>query len=70
MELLKLKLNKKVAYKKYNWRSGDQKIYISNNSKIKKEHSWSPNIGVSEGLDHVINWVNKNETEIKKILKI
>ena len=70
LELLKVKLNKKVVFKKYSWRSGDQKIYISNNSKIKKEHNWSPNIGVSEGLDHVITWVNKNETEIKKILRI
>ena len=70
LELLGKKLNKKIKYKKFDWRSGDQKIYISNNSKIKKEYSWSPDIGTSEGLDHVIDWVNKNKTEIKKILKI
>ena len=70
LELLEKKINKKIKYKKFNWRSGDQKIYISNNTKIKKEHNWSPNVGTSEGLDRVIKWVNKNENEIKKILKI
>ena len=70
LELLEKKINKKIKYKKFNWRLGDQKIYISNNTKIKKEHSWSPNVRTSEGLDRVIKWVNKNENEIKKILNI
>ena len=70
IEILDKKLNKKNKYKKFNWRPGDQKIFISNISKIKNEYNWYPKINVSQGLDKVINWVNKNETNIKKILKI
>ena len=62
-------MNKKNKYKKFRWRPGDQKIYISDISKIKKEHNWSPKINMSQGLDKVIDWVGRNESIIKKILK-
>ena len=70
IEILNKKLDKKNNYKKYNWRPGDQKIYISNISKIKKDYKWSPKIKVSQGLDKVISWIQENEKGIKKILKI
>ena len=70
IEILEKKLKNKSRYQKYGWRPGDQKIYISNISKIKKEHNWLPKIGVSEGLDMVIKWIQENEASIKKILKI
>ncbi len=70
IEMLEKKLNENIQYKKYNWRPGDQKIYISNISKIKKEFNWIPKIRASHGLDMVIQWVENNESNIKKILKI
>jgi len=69
IEILNQKMNKKNKYKKFRWRPGDQKIYISDISKIKKEHNWSPKINMSQGLDKVIDWVGRNESIIKKILK-
>ncbi len=70
IEILEKKLNKKNKYEKFHWRSGDQKIYISNISKIKREYNWSPKIRISEGLNKVIRWIRENDTNIKKILKI
>ncbi len=70
IEILEKKLNKKNKYEKFRWRSADQKIYISNISKIKREYNWSPKIGISVGLDKVIRWIRENDTKIKKILKI
>tara|TARA_B110000438_G_scaffold287676_1_gene320253 strand:- start:227 stop:1270 length:1044 start_codon:yes stop_codon:yes gene_type:complete len=70
IKILDIKLNKKNKYKKFNVRPGDQKIYISNNSKIENEFNWFPEIDVSEGLDKVIKWIRTNEKNIKKILKI
>ena len=70
IEILNKKLDKKNKYKKYNWRPGDQKIYISNISKIKKDYKWYPKIRVSHGLDKVIRWIRENEKGIKKILKV
>ena len=70
IDILEKKLNKKNKYEKFKWRSGDQKIYISNISKIKKELNWSPKIRISEGLNKVIRWISENDSKIKKILKI
>ena len=70
INFLEKKLNKKNKYEKFNWRSGDQKIYISNISKIKRELNWSPKIRISEGLNKVIRWIRENDVKIKKILKI
>lgn len=69
INILNKKMNKKNKFKKFRWRPGDQKIYISNILKIKKEHNWYPKISLSEGLDKIIAWINKNEMIIKKTLK-
>jgi CDP-paratose 2-epimerase len=41
------------------WREGDQKIYISDNSKIMTELSWKPKITVEQGLDDLIVWAKE-----------
>ena len=67
---LELKLRRKVKFQKFNWRPGDQKIYISDISKISKDLNWKPKIKISDGLDKVINWVESNKVSIKKTLNI
>ncbi len=69
INILNKKMNKKNKFKIFKWRPGDQKIYISNILKIKKEYHWYPKISLSEGLDKIIAWINKNEMIIKKTLK-
>jgi len=43
------------------WRPSDQKVYISNISKVKKEINWEPEISVKEGVKKLIEWVEKNK---------
>ncbi len=43
-----------------NWRLGDQKVYISDITKINKEVGWSPKIGVEEGITKLHSWVREN----------
>ena len=69
INILNKKMSKKNKYKKYKSRPGDQKIYISDIKKIKKEHNWYPKISLSKGLDKIIGWINKNEIIIKRTLK-
>ena len=40
-------------------RSGDQKIYISDIRKAKKELDWTPIVSVEEGLGKFISWIDK-----------
>jgi len=42
------------------WRPGDQKIYISDISKIRSDFGWSPKIGVEKGLSLLYQWVAEN----------
>ena len=43
------------------WRPSDQKVYISDISKVKKELDWGPNIDVKEGMKKLISWVKENK---------
>jgi hypothetical protein len=49
--------------------TGDQKVYISNNSRLKKnfglEHSISPNIGIKK----LMSWVYNDKKLTSQILK-
>ena len=50
-------------------RDGDQKIFVSNNSKIKKYVDWQPSTNVDNGLKQIISWSEENLSLIKKTLK-
>lgn len=41
-------------------RPGDQKVYISDISKVTKKLDWSPKIGVEQGARDYVNWVQAN----------
>ena len=55
---------KKVSFS--NWRPGDQKVYISDISKAKKEFGWQPLVSPKEGVKKLFNWISQNKTLIKK----
>ena len=63
-------LSKKIEYKKFNWRQGDQKIYISNIERIRKDTGWYPKTKFSVGLSKLIKWIKFNDSIIKKTLRI
>ncbi len=63
--LKKKKLNPKFTYSK--WRKGDQKIYISDNSKIINQFNWRPKTNPNKGIDILIQWIKENKTAISKI---
>lgn len=43
------------------WRPGDQKVYISDTRKVKKELGWEPKINIEEGIEKLFHWVNQNK---------
>ena len=42
------------------WRSGDQRIYVSDIRKARAELEWSPSLSWEEGLTRLWNWVLEN----------
>lgn len=44
------------------WRPSDQKVYISDISKARKELGWTPKVSASEGVNKLIDWAEKNKS--------
>lgn len=55
------KTGKKCQISFSHWRPSDQKVYISDISKVRQKLGWEPQVSVQEGLDKVIDWVKENK---------
>ncbi|MBI4436616.1 MAG: NAD-dependent epimerase/dehydratase family protein [Candidatus Omnitrophica bacterium] len=66
LDLLKEQLPFRSPVSFSNWRASDQKVYISDIGKIKRQLGWSPRIGFQEGLERLIQWVEKNRMLFEK----
>jgi CDP-paratose 2-epimerase len=53
---------KKPKVKFANWRPSDQKVYISDTSKLEKALSWKAKTKVQEGIKKLLDWVQDNES--------
>lgn len=56
-----LDLIQKVTGRKFNlsfgaWREGDQRIYVSDNSRLHTDLGWKPNVSVREGIKEYVDW--------------
>jgi len=57
---------KKFNYKFGAWRTGDQKVYISDISRAKKDFKWQPSVSPKEGIKNLYNWILQNKDLVKK----
>lgn len=51
----------KIPTKLHGWRPGDQKVYISDISRIKQALNWMPRHDVRTGIEKLYNWVLENK---------
>ncbi|HEX2980075.1 MAG TPA: GDP-mannose 4,6-dehydratase, partial [Anaerolineaceae bacterium] len=42
------------------WRPGDQRIYVSDIGKARRDLGWQPKVGVREGIERLYRWVIEN----------
>lgn len=57
---LESRLGRKPSVRFADWRLSDQKVYISDISKARRELGWEPSVSVGEGIDRLISWVGDN----------
>lgn len=67
IESLEIKSGKKLNYKFSDWRPGDQKIYVSDITKLKEILGWVPKTDLKTGLEKLYNWVSLNEIIFKEL---
>lgn len=60
IDIIKTKLSVKPDISFSEWRPSDQKVYISDLSKIQKELGWHPKTSFQQGVDKLILWVKEH----------
>ncbi|MEX2143444.1 MAG: GDP-mannose 4,6-dehydratase [Anaerolineales bacterium] len=55
--MLEKLLGRKIPIRRDKVRPGDQKVYISDIRKAKKELGWAPKTGVEQGVPELVDWV-------------
>ena len=60
LDILREGTGKRSALEFGEWRPSDQKVYISDISKIKKDLNWKPEIEPKKGVMMLVEWVKKN----------
>ncbi len=58
--LLETILGQEVPYRRAAWRPGDQKLYITDISRIKRELDWVPQVTREEGVRRLVDWAQAN----------
>ncbi len=59
--LLEQHLGYTIPIVRSTWRPGDQRIYVSDIRKAKRELDWQPQVSVKEGIVRLCNWVLENK---------
>ena len=55
ISIMEKKVTSRIKYSFSNWREGDQKIYISDCTKLENELGWKPKINKVEGVDRLLS---------------
>jgi len=61
IDILEKLTGKKIPHTFSGWRPFDQRVYISDISKINKYTGWQPQISVNEGIEKLFGWVSENK---------
>ena len=61
VRLIEKSLGRKLKLKYFDWRPMDQRVYISDISKLKREFHWRPTWTVERGVRTLFGWIEKNK---------
>ena len=50
------------------WRPGDQRVFISDNTKVEKELGWKSETSPSQGIRNLMSWVRENKKLLNCLL--
>ncbi len=62
LDLLESLTGRRTSIKFSDWRPSDQKVYISDITKIKQLLNWKPETTVKEGVGSLVQWVRDNNS--------
>ncbi len=62
--LLEERLHRKMECRFSDWRPGDQRVFVCDISKARRDLGWEPRITVPEGFSKLFEWVSQNRNLI------
>lgn len=68
LALLEELLGKSIHYSFADWRPGDQRIFVSDISKAKKDLGWAPRVPKTEGVKRLTDWVIANRPTLERFI--
>lgn len=57
-----------VTPSRADWRPGDQKVFVADSSKARRELGWSPRVGPVEGVAALVRWAGENRDTLMKVV--
>jgi CDP-paratose 2-epimerase len=60
IDRLEKRFGRPIARKTSDWRPGDQKVYISDITKVSKDLEWSPSTDLATGINSMADWIESN----------
>ena len=57
-----------ISYTFGDWRPGDQKVFVSDNTKVIKELGWEPKTTPVQGIKTIVSWVKQNKDLLKSYI--
>lgn len=67
LDLLQKLTGKRSDIKFTNWRPSDQKVYISDISKIREKLNWKPKTNPEDGIRNCVHWLKENKSIFEEI---
>ncbi len=61
LDFLERRTGRKLDVTFEDWRPGDQRIYVSDTGRAQEDFDWSPRVGVEDGLERLVSWVEENQ---------
>ena len=67
LAILEKELGRPIEHSFADWRPGDQRVFISDVSKAKRDFGWSPTTNTETGVQRLLEWARANEKLITEI---
>ena len=67
IDLLENNLGRKIVHSFDGWRPGDQKVFVSDVRKAKRDFGWEPTTNIEKGVKKLFDWAMENKDLISRL---
>ena len=68
LELLSARVGRKITTAFADWRPGDQKVFVSDIAKAKRDFGWFPKVSATSGVDRLADWILQEKALLASVL--